>query len=77
MEGAVTRVDTETATLSEIVDEWHITELPLNGRNPMKLVLLIPGDNNDVQGGAGGVPMVENQPPCNWVAFPCKSGYPS
>jgi len=51
VEGAVTQVNTETATLSEIVDERRITELPLNGRNPIDLVKLVPGVNN----GPGGV----------------------
>jgi hypothetical protein len=46
VEGSVTRVDTESATLSEIVDERRITELPLNGRNPIDLVKLVPGVNN-------------------------------
>ena len=51
VEGAVTRVNTESATLSEIVDERRITELPLNGRNPIDLVKLVPGVNT----GPGGV----------------------
>lgn len=51
VEGAVARVDTESATISEIVDERRITELPLNGRNPIELVKLVPGVNN----GPGGV----------------------
>lgn len=51
VQGAVARVDTESATISEIVDERRITELPLNGRNPIELVKLIPGINN----GPGGV----------------------
>jgi hypothetical protein len=51
VEGSVTRVNTETATLSEIVDERRITELPLNGRNPIDLVKLVPGVNQ----GPGGV----------------------
>ena len=51
VEGAVTQVDTESATLKEIVDERRITELPLNGRNPVQLILLVPGVNT----GPGGV----------------------
>ena len=51
VEGSVAQVNTESATLSEIVDERRITELPLNGRNPIELVKLVPGVNN----GPGGV----------------------
>ena len=41
--GAVSQVDTVSATIRQVVDEKRITELPLNGRNPMQLVLLAPG----------------------------------
>ncbi len=41
--GAVAEVETVGGTLKEIVDERRITELPLNGRNPVQLVLLVPG----------------------------------
>ena len=41
--GAVGLVDTVGATLKEVVDQKRITELPLNGRNPLQLQLLIPG----------------------------------
>jgi outer membrane receptor protein involved in Fe transport len=41
--GAVAQVDTVAATVREVVDEKRITELPLNGRNPLQLVLLVPG----------------------------------
>lgn len=41
--GAATEVQTVGATLSSVVDEKRIRELPLNGRNPMQLQLLLPG----------------------------------
>ena len=37
------RVDTQTATLKEVVDQHRIRELPLNGRDATQLVLLLPG----------------------------------
>ncbi len=56
----VTAVDTESATLKEVVDERRIRELPLNGRDPTQLVLLLPGvygttrDNSGLrQAGSG------------------------
>jgi outer membrane receptor protein involved in Fe transport len=41
--GAVAQVDTVSGTIRQVVDERRITELPLNGRNPVQLVLLVPG----------------------------------
>lgn len=41
--GAVAQVDTVNATIREVVDEKRISELPLNGRNPLQLVQLVPG----------------------------------
>ncbi|MBI3680484.1 MAG: TonB-dependent receptor [Acidobacteria bacterium] len=41
--GAVAQVDTVSATLREVVDQKRIAELPLNGRNPVQLLLLVPG----------------------------------
>ncbi|MBI3208941.1 MAG: TonB-dependent receptor [Candidatus Solibacter usitatus] len=41
--GSVSQVDTVSATIREVVDEKRITELPLNGRNPLQLVQLVPG----------------------------------
>lgn len=41
--GAVAEVETVGGTLKEIVDERRITELPLNGRNPVQLILIVPG----------------------------------
>lgn len=36
-------VDTTTSTLKETVSEATIQEAPLNGRNPLQLILLVPG----------------------------------
>ncbi|MCC6368923.1 MAG: TonB-dependent receptor [Bryobacterales bacterium] len=41
--GAVGLVETVGGTIKEVVDEKRINELPLNGRNPLQLQLLIPG----------------------------------
>ncbi len=51
VEGSVAQVETSNATLTEIIDERRITELPLNGRNPIQLIMLVPGVNT----GPGGV----------------------
>lgn len=36
-------VETESAALSQVINQRTVTELPLNGRNPADLVLLTPG----------------------------------
>lgn len=41
--GSVQRVDTEGSTLKETVDVKRVEELPLNGRNPLQLQLLVAG----------------------------------
>lgn len=41
--GSVSQVETVGSTIKEIVDERRITELPLNGRNALQLVRLVPG----------------------------------
>jgi outer membrane receptor protein involved in Fe transport len=41
--GQAATVETTGGTLSEIVDERRIQELPLNGRDPLQLQLLLPG----------------------------------
>jgi hypothetical protein len=41
--GATAQVDTRTGTLREVVDSQRIVELPLNGRNPLQLQLLVAG----------------------------------
>ena len=37
------QVDTTTSALSQVVEEKRIVDLPLNGRNPVSLALLVPG----------------------------------
>jgi len=58
--GNVSQLDTQTATLKEVVDERRVRELPLNGRDVTQLVLLVPGvvastrDESGLrQGGSG------------------------
>jgi Carboxypeptidase regulatory-like domain len=41
--GESAQVDTSTATLKQVVDDRRIIELPLNGRNPATLTLLVAG----------------------------------
>ncbi|GAC1654557.1 MAG: hypothetical protein NVS9B15_15270 [Acidobacteriaceae bacterium] len=45
------QVDTSTSTLSQVVEEKRIVDLPLNGRNAVALALLVPGT---VQAPANG-----------------------
>jgi len=45
--GQVSTVDTEHATLKEVVDQRRIGELPLNGRNPVQLMQLVAGVQPD------------------------------
>src|SRR6476661_5387687 len=54
--GAVALVETVGGTLKEVVDAKRITELPLNGRNPLQLQLLIPG----VVTSTGSVSLAQN-----------------
>lgn len=58
--GNVSKVDTQTATLKEVIGEQRVRELPLNGRDATQLVLLVPGvigttrDTSGLrQGGSG------------------------
>ncbi len=41
--GQVSEVETVSGVLREVVDQKRIAELPLNGRNPVDLVQLVPG----------------------------------
>lgn len=40
------QVDTTTSTLSHVVEQKRIVDLPLDGRNPVQLALLAPGTTN-------------------------------
>lgn len=40
---APTQVDTTSGTLSQVIEQKRIVDLPLNGRNPVQLALLVPG----------------------------------
>ncbi len=49
-----TTVDTVSSTLKNVIDQRRINELPLNGRNPTSLMLLVPGvqqDDSDLTSG--------------------------
>ena len=50
--GDALQVDTSTDTLSQVIEQERITELPLNGRNAAQLTLLIAGAVNAPNGGA-------------------------
>ncbi|MBM3734956.1 MAG: TonB-dependent receptor [Acidobacteria bacterium] len=54
--GAIGLVETVGAVIRETVDEKRITELPLNGRNPLQLQLLVPG----VVPSVGGANLAQN-----------------
>jgi len=54
--GAIGLVETIGSTIRETVDEKRITELPLNGRNPLQLQLLLPG----VVPSVGGANLAQN-----------------
>ncbi len=46
VEADVTQVETATSTVSSLVDQKQMAELPLNGRNFEQLILLAPGVQN-------------------------------
>lgn len=47
--GMARTVDTTTSTLKTVVDQQRIETLPLNGRNPTQLMLLVPGMQPDTR----------------------------
>jgi len=50
VEASAPVINTDSATVGNVVDNKQVTELPLNGRNPMQLVTLVPGANFGVKG---------------------------
>jgi hypothetical protein len=56
VEGAVSQVDTVSATVSANVEQKQINDLPLNGRNFTDLVALAPGVASGQQIGGGAAP---------------------
>jgi hypothetical protein len=53
-------LQTETASLSQVIEGRHVLEMPLNGRNAMNLIALVPGvvpqgsTSGSTQGSQGG-----------------------
>src|SRR5207245_3516608 len=43
VEAAAAQVNTSNATLGNVVERQTVTTLPLNGRNPLNLIVLEPG----------------------------------
>lgn len=59
---SASQVDTTTGTLSLLVDQRQIVDLPLNGRNPGELVLLALGVSNPAMGTGGNAAGAPNGP---------------
>lgn len=55
VEGAVSQVETETSSLSSLINESQMRELPLNGRNFEQLILLAPGAISYPAGGSSAL----------------------
>ncbi len=53
VEGSYEKLTTTNAALGDVVERKTITELPLNGRNPLSLITLQPGLVQRTGGGAG------------------------
>lgn len=70
--GTTSGVDLVTATIKEVVDQQRIVDLPLNGRDPLELIMLMPGVNYDTdsvahgQGQHEGLSISGNRPGSNY-----------
>ena len=52
VEAAATQINTTNATLSQVIEQKRIEDLPLNGRNAATLALLVPGIIQAPSGGS-------------------------
>jgi hypothetical protein len=73
VEGAVTQVETTNSTVSSLVNQTQMRELPLNGRNFEQLIQLAPGVQNYYAGSAAvgtgtGANMREGRDPAISIA---------
>jgi hypothetical protein len=50
VEASAPVISTDSATVGNVINNQQVTGLPLNGRNPLQLVTLVPGVNNGVKG---------------------------
>ncbi len=70
--GTTSGVDLVKATIHEVVDQRRIVDLPLNGRDPLQLVSLMPGVGIDLdvvdhgQGQHSGMVVNGNRPASNY-----------
>jgi hypothetical protein len=53
IEGGYERIQSSNATIGNVVEQKTIESLPLNGRNPLSLIVLEPGVTQRSSGGAG------------------------
>lgn len=63
VDAAAPQVDTTTGTQSQVVNQTQMVELPLNGRNPAELSLLVAGASPPPAGGGGSLQGVSKQFP--------------
>ncbi len=81
--GEEVQVDTTTATLKQVVEEKRMLDLPLNGRNPAELTLLVSGavrtsasgvDQGNTKTFPGGVTISTNGSRQNQISYQLDGG---